>query len=121
MGHDTAGAEQPVRSRRLNAFDTQGTLSQENGTANHAEHAKGGGALQVQDDAFDLEVWLAEIEQQAEMQARRFQIIQALHPMNLIDPLRRLQFDQNVTFNERVNRIVPDHDPIVSNGHAMLL
>jgi hypothetical protein len=42
----------------------------ENGTANHANHAKGGGALQGQDDAFDLKARLAEVEQQAEMQAR---------------------------------------------------
>jgi hypothetical protein len=45
---------------------------EENGTANHAEHAKGGGALQAQDDAFDLQTRPAEVEQQAEMQARRF-------------------------------------------------
>jgi hypothetical protein len=35
----------------------------ENGTANHAEHAKGSGALQGQDDAFDLKARLAEVEQ----------------------------------------------------------
>jgi hypothetical protein len=34
----------------------------ENGTANHAEHAKGGGALQGRDDAFDLKARLAEVE-----------------------------------------------------------
>jgi hypothetical protein len=34
----------------------------ENGTANHAKHAKGGGALQGQDDAFDLKARLAEVE-----------------------------------------------------------
>ena len=34
----------------------------ENGTANHTEHAKGGGALQGQDDALDLKARLAEIE-----------------------------------------------------------
>ncbi len=33
-----------------------------NGTAKHAEHAKGGGALQGQDDAFDLKARLAEVE-----------------------------------------------------------
>jgi len=43
----------------------------ENGTANHAEHAKGGGALQTQNDAFDLKARLAGVEQQAEMQAPR--------------------------------------------------
>jgi hypothetical protein len=32
------------------------------GTANHAEHAKGSGALQGQDDAFDLKARLAEVE-----------------------------------------------------------
>ena len=36
------------------------------GTANHAEHAKGSGALQGQDDAFDLKARLAEVEQQTE-------------------------------------------------------
>lgn len=34
----------------------------ENGTANHAEHAKGGGALQGQNNAFDLKARLAEVE-----------------------------------------------------------
>ena len=44
----------------------------ENGTAKHAEHAKDGGALQAQDDAFDLKPRRAEVEQQAEMQACGF-------------------------------------------------
>jgi hypothetical protein len=33
-----------------------------NGTANHAEHAKGSRASQRQDDAFDLQARLAEVE-----------------------------------------------------------
>jgi hypothetical protein len=33
-----------------------------NGTAKHAEHAKGEGASQGQDDAFDLKARLAEVE-----------------------------------------------------------
>ena len=72
----------------------------ENGTANHAEHAKGGGALQGQDDAFDLKARLAEVEQQAEMQACGFQIIQALRAMNLVDRLGYLQFDEDDVFDE---------------------
>jgi hypothetical protein len=44
----------------------------ENGTANHAEHAKRGGALQGQDQAFDLKARLAEVEHQAEMQPVAF-------------------------------------------------
>jgi hypothetical protein len=61
---------------------------------------KGGGALQVQDDAFDLKARLAEVEQQAEMQACGFQIIQALRDMNLIDPFGYLQFDEDDVFDE---------------------
>ena len=34
----------------------------ENGTENHAEHAKGGDALLGQDDAFDLKARLAKVE-----------------------------------------------------------
>jgi hypothetical protein len=73
---------------------------EENGTAKHAEHAKGGGALQAQDDAFDLKARLAEVEQQAEMQACGFQIIQTLREMNLVDRLGYLQFDEDDVFDE---------------------
>jgi hypothetical protein len=72
----------------------------ENGTANHAKHAKDGGALQVQDDAFDLKARLAEVEQQAEMQACGFQIIQTLREMDLVDRLGYLQFDEDDVFDE---------------------
>jgi hypothetical protein len=72
----------------------------ENGTAKHAKHAKSGGALQVQDDTFDLKAGLAEVEQQAEVQARGFQIIQALRVMNLVDRLGYLQFDEDDVFDE---------------------
>jgi hypothetical protein len=93
----------------------------ENGTANHAEHANGSDASQGQDDAFDLKARLAEVEHQAEMQARRFQIIQALRAMNLVDCLGYLQFDEDDVFNEQVNSIFPDYDPVVPNDHGMLL
>jgi hypothetical protein len=72
----------------------------ENGTAKHAKHAKGGGVLQVQDDAFDLKARLAEVEQQAEMQSCGFQIIQALRAMNVVDRLGYLQFDEDYVFDE---------------------
>jgi hypothetical protein len=72
----------------------------ENGTANHAEHAKGGSALEGQDDAFDLKARLAEVEQQAEMQACGFQIIQTLREMNRVDRHGYLQFDEGHVFDE---------------------
>jgi hypothetical protein len=77
----------------------------ENGTANHAEHAKGSGALQGQDNGFDLKARLAEVEQQAEMQACGFQIIQTLRAMNLVDRLGYFQSTRTNTFDEQVNSI----------------
>jgi hypothetical protein len=54
------------------------------------------------------------------MQARGFQIIQALRAMNLVDRLGYLQLDEDHAFDEQVNSIFPDHDPIVPNDHGML-
>jgi hypothetical protein len=55
------------------------------------------------------------------MQACGCQIIQALRVMNLVDRLGYLQFDEDDVFDEQVNSIFPDHDPIVPNDHGMLL
>jgi hypothetical protein len=45
----------------------------ENGTANHAEHAMGSGALQGQDDAFDLKANLKESSSQRAAPSARSQ------------------------------------------------
>ena len=74
--------------------------SQENGTA---EHADGSGASKGQDDAFYFEARLAKVEQQAEMRARGFQIIQPLRPMNLIDRFGDFQFDKVTRPVSRLN------------------
>ena len=55
------------------------------------------------------------------MQARGFQIIQALRAMNLFDRFGCLQFDEDDVLDEGVSHIVHDHNPAVSNDHAMLL
>ena len=72
----------------------------DNGTAKHAEHAKGCGALQVQDDAFDFQARLSEVEQKTKMQACCFQIIQALGAMKVVDGLRYFQFDEDDAFDK---------------------
>src|SRR5579871_6918553 len=43
------------------------------------------GELRGKDDAFDLEAWLAEIEQQTEVQSGGFQVIQALRAMDFVE------------------------------------
>ena len=66
---------EPDEFSRVHVFPGSAQLvcnHKENGTAKHAEHAKDGGALQAQDDAFDLKPRRAEVEQQAEMQACGF-------------------------------------------------
>ena len=55
------------------------------------------------------------------MQACGFQITQALRTMNLVNCLGYLQFNEDDVFDEQVNSVFPDHDPIVSNDHVMLL
>jgi hypothetical protein len=55
------------------------------------------------------------------MQPCGFQIIEALGEMNLVDCLGYLQLDEDDVFDEQVNSIFPDHDPIVPNDHGMLL
>jgi hypothetical protein len=87
----SAGAGLPGSAQRR-LSDREG-----NGTA---KHANCGGALQVQDDAFDLQARLAEVEQQAEILACGFQIIQTLRVMNLVDRLGYLQFDEDDVFDE---------------------
>ena len=51
------------------------------------------------DDAFDVQARLAEVEQQAKMQACGFQIIQALRSMDLVDRPGGLQFDEDDVFD----------------------
>jgi len=45
----------------------------------HVRPAMGLRGSQTFHHAFDFQAWLAEIEQQAEMQAGRFEVIDALH------------------------------------------
>ena len=50
---------------------------------------------QLVDDALDLDSRLAEIEQQAQLQSGRFQVVEALRHMHVIESFDRLQFDKN--------------------------
>jgi hypothetical protein len=72
----------------------------EDGTTEHAEYADGSGALLGEDDPFDLKPRLAEIEQQTEIQAGGFPIVQALCAVNVVDHLGHLQFNQNNALDE---------------------
>jgi hypothetical protein len=51
----------------------------------------------------------------------KFQAVQQNLAMNIVDRPGYLQLDEDDVFDEQVNSIFPDHDPIVSNNHGMLL
>jgi hypothetical protein len=53
------------------------------------------------DHARDFQAWLADIEQRAEYQAGRFQIIGTLHPMHVTQCLDGLQFGKKHAFASR--------------------
>src|SRR5271166_161693 len=94
---------------------------QENGTAKHAKHADGICASQAQHDAFDVEARQSEVDQQTQPQARRFEIVQALRPMNLVERPDRLQLHQDRVLDQQVHGIFANHDAVIPNGHSMLL
>ena len=76
---------------------------------------------QASDHAFDFPAWLAEIEQQAERQAGRLQIIGALHPMYVIQCPDRLQLDQKHAFDQQVRAVLANHSARVVYLDAALL
>jgi hypothetical protein len=53
-------------------------------TAKNAKNANGPGASKVPNDAFDLQAWRAEIQQQAKMQAGCLEVVQALGAMDIV-------------------------------------
>ena len=59
------------------------------------------------DDAFDLQTRLAKIKEQAEPEAGRFEIIDALHPMRVVQRLDGLQLDQQQVLDQQVWEVLP--------------
>jgi hypothetical protein len=66
---------------------------------------------QARDHAFDFQARLADIEQQAQRQAGRFQTIDALHPMRVTQLFDRLQLDQRHAFDQQVRAVVATTTP----------
>ena len=54
---------------------------------------------QVVDHAFDFQTRLAKIKEQAEPDADRFEIIEALHPMHDVQRFDGLQLDQQQQYS----------------------
>ena len=78
-------------------------------------------ASPAQDDAFDLQTRVAEVQQQAEMQARGAKVVDALGAMDVGHRLGGLQLDDHRFLDQQIHRIVTDDDPIIRYGDAALL
>ena len=72
-------------------------------------------------DSSDLDAGSAEVEQQAERQARYSEIVKALRQMHVVNTSRMLQFYEYERLNEQVGYILADDNSIVSGDHGVLL
>jgi hypothetical protein len=64
-------------------------------------------ASQARDDAFDRQAWVAEVQQQAEVQAGAALVVDALRAMDVGHCLGRLQFYDHRFFDQRPTAYSP--------------
>jgi hypothetical protein len=76
---------------------------------------------QAPHQAFDFQAWIAEVQQQAEIQAGGLEIIDALKAMGLVQRFDGLQCNQNRVVHPQVYEILADHRILVSDGGTVLL
>ncbi len=75
----------------------------------------------AQDDALDRQAGVAEVQQQAEVQARVAKVVDALGAMDVGHCLGGVQFHDHRCFDQQVDRVVTNDDPIVADDDAALL
>jgi hypothetical protein len=71
--------------------------------------------------SLDFDARLAEIEQQAQAEVTRLEVIDALGSVYAIQRLHNLQFDDNGVLNQHISRIFADNDIVVPDRDPMLL
>ena len=71
--------------------------------------------------ALGVQTWVAEVKQQAEMQASRLEIVDALQTMRIVQCFDHLQLDQNRILDQQIHEILADHNTIVYDRGATLL
>jgi hypothetical protein len=76
---------------------------------------------QVISHTLDFRAWLAEIEQQAKLQARSPKIIHTLRAMRLIQRFHRLQLDQQPLLHHQIREILTNYRAIVNDLNPTLL
>jgi hypothetical protein len=72
-------------------------------------------------NSLDLRPRPAEVQQQAEPQSRRLQIVEALRGMWVIQSLHRFQCDGKYPLYQQLDIVNPDDHPIICNSDSILL
>src|SRR5262249_5160798 len=72
-------------------------------------------------DAPDLDSRAGKVHQQAEPQTRCAQVVHALSDMNIVHGPHDLELDEDQLLHEKVGYVLADDDPIVADGHRILL
>jgi len=72
-------------------------------------------------NALDIKAGLAEVEQQAEVQPGRRQIVEALRGVRVVQDLDRFQFDDDGSLDRQVDIMLPDGNVIICDSVPLLL
>lgn len=84
-------------------------------------HADEASASEAEYDALHFEACLAKVDQQAQVQTGRLQIIQTLSSVNIVECSDRLQLNEHRTLDQEIDGVFSDINAIVSDDHAVLL
>lgn len=84
-------------------------------------HADGIEQLLPPEEAFDLQPGVAEVNQQAEIQSSRLEIIQTLRTVDIIQRSDRFQLNQYSVLYQQVGSIFANNDTVVTHDDAVLL
>jgi hypothetical protein len=72
-------------------------------------------------DSLDLDSRASKVHQQTEPQASRAQVVHALSDMNVVDGPHGLELDKDQLLHQEVSYVLANDDPIIANGHRILL
>jgi len=84
-------------------------------------NANRSGASQAPNDAFDFAARLAEVQQPAQTQARRLEVVQALGTMAIVQCLDGLELHDQHVIHQQVRRVFTDDDTFVPDDDTALL
>jgi hypothetical protein len=89
-------------------------------TAKNAKNANRSGASEAVNNAFDFQARLAEVQQQAQTQVGRFEVVQTLSKMNRVQFLDRPEFHEHRVPHQQVHSVLTDDAAIIPDDDTAL-